>query len=73
MPRTKIGPFEEASKNLIKFIENMEFLDSISKIPELIREVEKLEGHEKKVCLEIINVTMMNLSELLENKGHKWN
>ena len=66
-------PFEKVKENITKFIENMEFLGSVSKLPELVEEISKLEGQEKELCMEIVNHTIVSLSELLEDRGYKWN
>jgi len=73
MDEIKKGPFEQARENIRIFAENADMLGSISKIRQLLADVEKMSDMEKETVETIIEATLKSLSQYLIEKEGEWN
>jgi hypothetical protein len=73
MAEIKKGPFEQAQENIRSFAESADMLGSISKIRQLLADIEKMPELEKETVETIVNATLESLSRYLIEKGGKWN
>ena len=73
MDEIKKPPFEQAADNIRIFTENADMLQSLSKIKQLLVEIEEFEERDKQAAIIIIEASISTLSKYIEQRGDKWN
>ena len=66
-------PFEQARHNINMFAENADLLFALQELKKVLDEAEKLSEEEQEGVQRIVDAAIKNLSNVISDRGDKWN